>query len=760
MPPVLAASWLGTPTLIHDANAVIGRANRFLAPRVTAIATTFPDVFSATPALAAKATLTGNPVRPAVIAAATIPFPAALDPLHLLVFGGSQGARIMADIVPAAIGRLDAGIRNRLSIVQQAREEDMARVREAYARLTVAAEVAPFFTDLPARMAASHLVVSRSGASTVAELAAIGRPSILVPLPHALDQDQFANAGVLEAAGAAIRLVQSDFTPERLAAEIAALRGEAAAPCRHGGRGAIGRPARRRRSPGRSGAEGGGNQFEQVISAPSIRHGRACFARYKCCHDEIGVGGSMRLPRDIGPIHFIGIGGIGMSGIAEVLVNLGYKVQGSDQSDGANVKRLRDMGVAVAVGHDGGNIADAKVVVVSSAIKRDNPELAAARAQRIPVVRRAEMLAELMRLKSCVAIAGTHGKTTTTSMVAALLDAGNFDPTVINGGIINAYGTNARLGAGDWMVVEADESDGTFLKLPADIAIVTNVDPEHLDHFGTFDAVQDAFRAFVENVPFYGFSVMCTDHAVVQSLVGRIEDHRIVTYGENPQADVRLLDVSHAGGASLFTILFRDRAGQSDHEIKNLTLPMPGRHNALNATAAVAVAHALGIGDDVIRNALAGFGGVRRRFTRTGIWNGVTIIDDYGHHPVEIAAVLKAARESTKGQVIAVVQPHRYTRLAALFEQFCTCFNDADAVIVAPVYPAGEAPIEGINRDSLVQGLITRGHRNAVALDGPPQLAGLIRDFARSGDYVVCLGAGSITQWAYALPGELAAAAS
>ena len=468
----------------------------------------------------------------------------------------------------------------------------------------------------------------------------------------------------------------------------------------------------------------------------------------------------MKLPRDIGPIHFIGIGGIGMSGIAEVLVNLGYKVQGSDQSDGANVKRLRDMGVAVAIGHDGGNIADAKVVVVSSAIKRDNPELVAARAQRIPVVRRAEMLAELMRLKSCVAIAGTHGKTTTTSMVAALLDAGNFDPTVINGGIINAYGTNARLGAGDWMVVEADESDGTFLKLPADIAIVTNVDPEHLDHFGTFDAVQDAFRAFVENVPFYGFSVMCTDHPVVQSLVGRIEDHRIVTYGENPQADVRLLDVSHAGGASLFTILFRDRAGQSDHEIKNLTLPMPGRHNALNATAAVAVAHELGIGDDVIRNALAGFGGVRRRFTRTGMWNGVTIIDDYGHHPVEIAAVLKAARESTKGQVIAVVQPHRYTRLAALFEQFCTCFNDADAVIVAPVYPAGEAPIEGINRDSLVQGLITRGHRNAVALDGPPQLAGLIRDFARSGDYVVCLGAGSITQWAYALPGELAAAAS
>ncbi len=391
----------------------------------------------------------------------------------------------------------------------------------------------------------------------------------------------------------------------------------------------------------------------------------------------------MRLPRDIGPVHFIGIGGIGMSGIAEVLVNLGHTVQGSDQTDSANVKRLRDKGVKIAIGHSPESLAGARVVVISSAIKPDNPELIAARARRLPVVRRAEMLAELMRLKSCIAIAGTHGKTTTTSMVAALLDAAGFDPTVINGGIINAYGTNARLGAGDWMVVEADESDGSFLKLPADIAVVTNVDPEHLDYFKTFDAVQDAFRAFVENVPFYGFSVLCTDHPVVQTLVGRIEDHRIVTYGENPQADVRLVDVSHAGGTSLFTILLRERAGQAAHEIKNLALPMPGRHNALNATAAIAVAHELGVADDVIRDALARFGGVRRRFTKTGSWNGVTIIDDYGHHPVEIAAVLRAARESTKGQVIAVVQPHRFTRLAALFEQFCTCFNDADAVIVA-----------------------------------------------------------------------------
>jgi UDP-N-acetylmuramate--alanine ligase len=465
----------------------------------------------------------------------------------------------------------------------------------------------------------------------------------------------------------------------------------------------------------------------------------------------------MKLPRDIGPVHFIGIGGIGMSGIAEVMMNLGYRVQGSDQAEGGNVKRLRDKGVKIAIGHAIENLVGAAVVVVSSAIRSDNPELVAARAQRLPVVRRAEMLAELMRLKSCVAIAGTHGKTTTTSMVAALLDAGGFDPTVINGGIINAYGTNARLGAGEWMVVEADESDGTFLKLPADIAIVTNIDPEHLDHFKSFEAVQEAFRAFVENVPFYGFAAMCSDHPVVQGLVGRIEDRRIVTYGENPQADARLLDVSHAGGTSLFSVALRERGGQNLHEIKKIALPMPGRHNALNATAAIAVAHELGVDDDVIRTALASFGGVRRRFTRTGSCNGVTIIDDYGHHPVEIAAVLKAARESTKGQVIAVVQPHRYTRLATLFEQFCTCFNDADAVIVAHVYPAGEAPIEGANRDALVQGLRTHGHRRVVPLDAPEQLAGLVAEMAQPGDYVICLGAGSITQWAYALPADLAA---
>jgi len=465
----------------------------------------------------------------------------------------------------------------------------------------------------------------------------------------------------------------------------------------------------------------------------------------------------MKLPRELGPVHFVGIGGIGMSGIAEVLVNLGYTVRGSDVSENANVKRLRDKGVIVEIGHKAENLDSADVVVVSSAIKPDNPELVAARAQRLPVVRRAEMLAELMRLKSCVAIGGTHGKTTTTSMVATLLDSGGFDPTVINGGIINAYGTNARLGGGDWMVVEADESDGTFLKLPADIAIVTNVDAEHLDHFKTFAAVQEAFIHFVENVPFYGFAVMCTDHPIVQRLVGRIADRRIVTYGENPQADVRLTDLTNSGGTQRFTVRFRDRDGKEVHAITGLELPMPGRHNALNATAAVAVAHSLAVPDDKIRSALARFGGVKRRFTKVGEWNGATIIDDYGHHPVEIAAVLKAARESTANKVIAVVQPHRYTRLKSLFEPFSTCFNDADAVVVANVYAAGEAPIEGADRDHLVQALRARGHRQVIPLDGPEQLAGIIKGLAKPGDYVVCLGAGSISQWAYALPGELKA---
>jgi UDP-N-acetylmuramate--alanine ligase len=464
----------------------------------------------------------------------------------------------------------------------------------------------------------------------------------------------------------------------------------------------------------------------------------------------------MKLPQELGPIHFVGIGGIGMSGIAEVLANLGYHVCGSDMTESANVKRLREKGISVTVGHEAKNVNGATVVVVSSAVKRDNPELVAARAKRLPVVRRAEMLAELMRLKSCVAIAGTHGKTTTTSMVAALLDAGNFDPTVINGGIINAYGTNARVGGGIWMVVEADESDGTFLKLPADIAIVTNIDPEHLDHFGTFDKVREAFEAFVGNLPFYGFAVMCIDHPVVQELVGKIEDRRVITYGVNPQADVRLVDQRLEGGATRFGVLVRGHNGGKVHEIADLTLPMPGHHNALNATAAVAVAHELGVPDERIRKALASFGGVNRRFTRTGEWNGVAVFDDYGHHPVEIAAVLDGARAAAKGRVIAVVQPHRFTRLRDLFEQFCTCFDHADHVIVANVYPAGEAPIAGIDRDALVRGMRAHGHRHVLPLDTPEQLAGIVKGLVRPGDYVVCLGAGSITQWAQALPGELA----
>ncbi len=465
----------------------------------------------------------------------------------------------------------------------------------------------------------------------------------------------------------------------------------------------------------------------------------------------------MKLPRELGPIHFVGIGGIGMSGIAEVLLNLNYKVQGSDASDNANVKRLREKGAKVFVGHDEAHLADAAVVVVSTAIKRDNPELAGARERRLPVVRRAEMLAELMRLKQCVAIAGTHGKTTTTSLVATLLDAAGLDPTVINGGIINAYGTNARLGAGDWMVVEADESDGTFLKLPADVAIVTNIDPEHLDHFETFDAIKQAFRAFIENLPFYGFAVMCLDHPTVQELVGGIEDRRVITYGENPQADARLVDVDLTGGRSRFSVLIRDRKGGKETRIDDLVLPMPGHHNALNATAAIAVAYELKAPIEAIRRALAGFGGVKRRFTRTGEWSGVSIFDDYGHHPVEIAAVLRAARASTKDKVIAIMQPHRYTRLFSLFEQFASCFNDADIVIVADVYPAGEAPIDGVNAEALVAAIKTHGHRYAMALSSPDKLAGLVRELAGPGDYVVFLGAGNITQWAYALPGELAA---
>jgi UDP-N-acetylmuramate--alanine ligase len=461
------------------------------------------------------------------------------------------------------------------------------------------------------------------------------------------------------------------------------------------------------------------------------------------------------LPLDIGTIHFVGIGGIGMSGIAEILHNLGYSVQGSDIADGGNVRRLQALGIEVAIGHGAENLREAHVVVISSAVKSDNPEVQAARAHLLPVVRRAEMLGELMRLKWSVAVAGTHGKTTTTSLIGTLLDAAKLDPTVINGGIINAYGTNARLGSGDWMVVEADESDGTFVKLPATIAVVTNIDPEHLDFYGTFEALQQAFETFVSNIPFYGFAALCIDHPVVQGLIPRLSERRVVTYGLTPQADIRAVNVAMGRDGARYDAIITDRKSGLAHTVERLFLPMFGAHNVRNSLAAIAVAEEMGIDDDTLRAALAGFKGVRRRFTKTGEWNGVTVIDDYGHHPVEIAAVLRAARDAASGNVVAIIQPHRYTRVASLFAEFCTCFNDADTVLVADIYPAGEAPIAGIDRDALVAGLRARGHRNVLALASPADLAPQIASLAQPGDFVICLGAGSITQWANALPDEL-----
>ena len=469
------------------------------------------------------------------------------------------------------------------------------------------------------------------------------------------------------------------------------------------------------------------------------------------------------LPLDIGTLHFVGIGGIGMSGIAEVMHNLGYRVQGSDIAESASVRRLRALGIAVHLGHAPEHLGDAAVVVVSSALKPDNPEVTAARARLLPVVRRAEMLAELMRLKWSIAVGGTHGKTTTTSMIAALLDTAGLDPTVINGGIINAYGTNARLGAGDWMVVEADESDGTFVRLPATIAVVTNIDREHLEFYGDFDRLRHAFQTFVENIPFYGFAALCIDHPEVQAMIGRISDRRIVTYGMSPQADLRAVDLETDVEGTRFDALLSRRSGDGGtRSFRNLVLRMPGAYNVQNALAMIAIGIEMGMPEDTIRAALAGFEGVRRRFTRVGEACGVVVIDDYGHHPVEIAAVLGAARQVAEaqagaGRVIAVVQPHRYTRLGALFEDFCSCFNDADAVVVADVYPAGEEPIEGVHRDALVEGLRARGHRAVLPLDGPDRLAPLLAEITRPGDMVVCLGAGSISQWANDLPGALIA---
>jgi UDP-N-acetylmuramate--alanine ligase len=459
-----------------------------------------------------------------------------------------------------------------------------------------------------------------------------------------------------------------------------------------------------------------------------------------------------KLPQDVGPIHFVGIGGIGMSGIAEVLLNHGYIVQGSDLKASKITDRLKSLGAQVFEGQRAENLENAEVVVISSAIKPGNPELDEARKRGLPVVRRAEMLAELMRLKSNVAVAGTHGKTTTTTMVATLLDAGDFDPTVVNGGIIHAYGSNARVGLGEWMVVEADESDGTFNRLPATIAIVTNIDPEHMDHWGDFDKLRQGFLDFVSNIPFYGVAVCCTDHAEVQALVGKITDRRVLTYGFNAQADIRAVNLRYEAGIAHFDVLLQTE----DRVIKDCTLPMPGDHNVSNALSAVAVARHLGMKSEEIREALANFGGVNRRFTRVGEVNGVAIIDDYGHHPVEITAVLKAARQATSGRVIAVHQPHRYSRLHSLFDDFCACFNEADVVAIAEVYSAGEDPIEGASRDDLVAGLIAHGHRHARAIVSEDDLERLVREQAKPGDMVVCLGAGTISGWANGLPARLA----
>ncbi|MEO0547758.1 MAG: UDP-N-acetylmuramate--L-alanine ligase [Pseudomonadota bacterium] len=465
----------------------------------------------------------------------------------------------------------------------------------------------------------------------------------------------------------------------------------------------------------------------------------------------------MRMADDIGLIHFVGIGGIGMSAIAEVLHNLGYSVQGSDQNDGANVRRLREKGINVHIGHRAENLGASRVVVTSTAIKPGNPERMAAKERHLPIVRRAEMLAELMRFKQSIAVGGTHGKTTTTSMVGQLLESGGLDPTIINGGILNAIGTNARMGEGDWMVVEADESDGSFLRLPADVAIVTNIDPEHLDHYGTFDRAKKAFQRFIENVPFYGFGVMCIDHSEVQALVSRIEDRRIITYGQNPQAAVRFTNVRAEGARSYFDITIRRWNSDIEVTMRDLMLPMPGIHNVSNATAAIAVAHKLGVDEAGIRAGLEAFQGVKRRFTHMGTWKGVEIFDDYAHHPVEIAAVLKAARAAAPGRVIAIKQPHRFTRLESLFDEFSACFNEADTVCVAPVYTAGEEPIEGYDSRSLVSALKSGGHRDARLLASEDEIAALVSQTAKEGDYVIFLGAGNVTQWAQALPGQLEA---
>ena len=462
---------------------------------------------------------------------------------------------------------------------------------------------------------------------------------------------------------------------------------------------------------------------------------------------------SARIPLNIGALHFVGIGGIGMSGIAEVLHNLGYQVQGSDIAENYNVQRLRALGIEVSIGHKAENLGAARVIVISSAVKADNPEVIAARKNGLPVVRRAEMLGELMRLKSTVAVAGTHGKTTTTTLIGHVFETAALDPTVITGGIVNAYGTNARMGSGEWMVVEADESDGSFLRLPGTIAVVTNIDPEHLEHYGDFEQLKAAFDRFVENIPFYGFAVLCVDHPEVRALKSRITDRRLLGYGFDLEADVRAVNVTSGPDGCTFDVVF---TGAQARTVKNYVLPMYGLHNILNALSAITIAAQMGIADEVVQRALTTFKGVKRRFTRVGEGAGVVVIDDYGHHPVEIAAVLKAARAANpKGRNIAVVQPHRYSRLASLFDSFCTCFAEADAVLVADVYAAGETPLAGADRDHLVDGIRKHGHPQVLPLPSAEQLPELVARIAKPGDFVICLGAGNITSWAAALPEQL-----
>ena len=462
-------------------------------------------------------------------------------------------------------------------------------------------------------------------------------------------------------------------------------------------------------------------------------------------------------PDKVGAIHFIGIGGIGMSGIAEMLAIKGYQVQGSDAAEGYTLDRLRGLGVTVFVGHQASNVSGAKVVVVSSAIRPDNAELVAARAAGVAVVRRAEMLAELMKPLQAVAVAGTHGKTTTTTMVAAVLEAGGLDPSVVNGGIINAYGSNAKTGQGDWMVVEADESDGTFLKLPASVAVVTNVDPEHLDHFKTYENVKAAFRSFIENVPFYGFAVVCADHAETMVIAGGVQDRRVLSYGFGEGADVRATGLNADRDGMSFDVSYSARMAGGAAVTAGVRLPMPGRHNISNALAALTVARELGVADADAAAGLAGFEGVQRRFTKVGDWNGVTIIDDYSHNPPKIAAAIEAARQVAEGRVIAIMQPHRFTRVRDLFDGFVTCMDGADVAVVSDIYTAGETPIEGITGPALVAAMQQHGHGDARYLPSPDDLPGLVRGIAKPGDYVIVLGAGSNTYWAKKLPAQMAA---